>query len=582
MCCGLMGATVMSCDLEVEPPANIAAETFWKSEKDAWMNLNVVYSKTIPGAGGHTDSYSPDVYCQYSWESNGATYLQNGFSANYDAGYNYEAIRKSNLFLAQVENCEMKEELRSRFIAEARALRAWQYLDLTLTFGKVPLIVDVPNYDAESVPRDEVSKVQDFILKELTEAADALPANYTGGYPNEKGRITKYAALSLKARAALSFKDFALAESTAKEIMDKGGYSLFQINTLSEAQQKEANEMDLYIDFAKLGIDKDKFVKGMFSYETLWHTENGNPDNPEFIMTRQYAASSWDYQDLTRYTQMRPNQLGGWSSVSPTQNLVDAYWTADGKEPALPSKEDRASAYQTIRKDADAHLEENPKNTIRTFVAKNVANGEIKNYKYVNEFRNRDSRLYVSILFPFKGWYETDYGSDFAYEWIKGGNNESKTGFNFRKMLPLENDPTGGGQATGDYPCIRYAEILLIYAEARTQTTGFDGQVQAALNQLRDRCGMPNVPASLGKEQGLELIRNERRIELLSEGFSNNDMIRYGSEYCKKKMNGVDITMPDGEKVITMKWDDRMLLRPIPQTAIDLNPLLGADQNTGY
>lgn len=582
MCCGLMGATVMSCDLEVEPPANIAAETFWKSEKDAWMNLNVVYSKTIPGAGGHTDSYSPDVYCQYSWESNGATYLQNGFSANYDAGYNYEAIRKSNLFLTQVENCEMKEELRARFIAEARALRAWQYLDLTLTFGKVPLIVDVPNYDAESVPRDEVSKVQDFILKELTEAADALPANYTGGYPNEKGRITKYAALSLKARAALSFKDFALAESTAKEVMDNGGYSLFQINTLSEAQQKEANEMDLYIDFAKLGIDKDKFVKGMFSYETLWHTENGNPDNPEFIMTRQYAASSWDYQDLTRYTSMRPNQLGGWSSVSPTQNLVDAYWTADGKEPALPSKEDRASAYQTIRKDADAHLEENPKNTIRTFVAKNVANGEIKNYKYVNEFRNRDSRLYVSILFPFKGWYETDYGSDFAYEWIKGGNNESKTGFNFRKMLPLENDPTGGGQATGDYPCIRYAEILLIYAEARTQTTGFDGQVQAALNQLRDRCGMPNVPASLGKEQGLELIRNERRIELLSEGFSNNDMIRYGSEYCKKKMNGVDITMPDGEKVITMKWDDRMLLRPIPQTAIDLNPLLGADQNTGY
>lgn len=582
VCCGLMGATVMSCDLEVQPPANIAAETYWKSEKDAWMNLNVVYSSTIPGAGAHTDSYSPDVYCQYSWESNGATYLQNGFSSNYDAGYNFEAIRKSNMFLAQIENCEMKEELRTRFIAEARALRAWLYLDMTMTFGKVPLIVDVPNYDAESVPRDEVSKVQEFILKELTEAANALPADYTGGYPNEKGRITKYAALSLKARAALSFKDFALAESTAKEVMDNGGYSLFKINTLSEAQQKEANEMDLYVDFAKYGIDKDKFVKGMFSYEALWHTENGNPDNPEFIMTRQYAASSWDYQDLTRYTSMRPNQLGGWSSVSPTQNLVDAYWTADGKEPVLPSKEDRANAYQVIKADADAHLKESPKNTIRTFVAKEVVSGEIKNYKYVNEFRNRDSRLYVSILFPFKGWYETDYGTDFAYEWIKGGNNESKTGFSFRKMLPLENDPTGGGQATGDYPCIRYAEILLIYAEARTQTTGFDGQAQAALNQLRDRCGMPNVPASLPKEQGLELVRNERRIELLSEGFSNNDMIRYGSEYCKKQINGVDITMPDGEKVITMKWDDRMLLRPIPQTAIDLNPLLEADQNAGY
>lgn len=80
----------------------------------------------------------------------------------------------------------------------------------------------------------------------------------------------------------------------------------------------------------------------------------------------------------------------------------------------------------------------------------------------MQEFRNRDSRLYASVLFPFKGWYETNYGTDFIYEWIKNGNNESKTGFNFRKMSPLENDANNDGQATGDYPCIRYAEILLI------------------------------------------------------------------------------------------------------------------------
>lgn len=578
----LVGLSVTSCDLDVTPPSNIAAETYWTSEKDAWMNLNVIYSNTIPGAGAHTDSYSPDVYCQYSWESNGSTYLQNGFSANYDAGWNFESIRKANLFLQQVEKCTMDENLRTRFIAEARALRAWSYLDLTLTFGKVPLIRDVLDYNAPNVSRDDVSKVREFILKELTEAAAILPASYTGSYPNEKGRITKYAVLSLKARAALNFGDYPLAESTAKEVMDNGGYSLFRISSLSDAQQKEADEMDLYIDFAKYGIDKDKFIKGMFSFEALWFNNNGTPDNPEYIMTRQYAASSWDYQDMIRYTSMRPNQLGGWSSVTPTQNMVDAYWAVDGKEPVLPSTTTRAAAYKEIRTDADKYLELNTKNTVSTFVAEKVKSGEIKNYKYMQEFRNRDSRLYVSILFPFKGWYETDFGTDFAYEWIKGGNNESKTGFNFRKMLVLENDPTGNGQATGDYPCIRYPEILLTYAEARTQTTGFDAQVQAALNQLRDRCGMPNVPTSLSKEQGMELIRNERRIELLGEGQRNYDMIRYGADYCKKMVDNVDITMPDGEKVITMKWDNRMLLRPIPQTAIDLNPLLEADQNAGY
>ena len=53
-------------------------------------------------------------------------------------------------------------------------------------------------------------------------------------------------------------------------------------------------------------------------------------------------------------------------------------------------------------------------------------------------------------------------------------------------------------------------------------------------------------------------------------------------KFCNAQLNNVPITMPDGEKVLTMKWDSRMSLRPIPQTAIDLNPLLATDQNPGY
>ncbi len=579
-----LGVAVTSCDLNVVPPSDIAAETYWQSEKDAWYNLNTIYQKIVPETGAHTDSYSDDVYCQYSWESNGSVFIQDGFSPLYDAGWNFEGIRRTNIFLKEIENCSMTEELKTRFKAEARALRAWDYLDKTLLFGKVPIVTEVLAYNADNVPRDEVSSVREFILSELTEAAKDLPESYSGGYPNEKGRITKYAALSLKARAALYFGDYALAESTAKEVMDNGGYSLFRISTLSAAQQKEADEMNLYVDFDKYGIDKDKFVKGMFSFEALWFNENGTVDNPEYIMTRQNApVSSWDYQDMVRYTSMRPNQLGGWSSVTPTQNLVDAYWVADGKsKPALPTKEARSDAYRQIKTELDAYTPPAGRPKFLAFVEEKVASGDIANYKYIEEFRNRDSRMYVSILMPFKGWYESNYGNDFAYEWIKGGNNESKTGFNFRKMLVLENDPANYGQATGDYPCIRYAEILLIYAEARTQTTGYDSQVQAALNQLRDRCGMPDVPASLSKTEALEFIKTERRIELAAEGFRPFDLARYDSDYVNKCMNNIDITMPDGEKIVTMKWNERMRLRPIPQSAIDVNALLENDQNPGY
>lgn len=580
--CTLLGTAVCSCDLDVEPTSNIATETFWKTEKDAWYNLNAIYASSIPGPAVHSESYTNDAYCQYSWESNGSAYQQNGLSALYDEGWNFETIRKQNIFLQEVENCEMDEALKERFKAEVRAMRAWTYLGMTTTFGKVPLITEVLPYDAPNIPRDEVNVVREFILKELTEAAELLPEKYSGSYPNEKGRMTKYAALAVKARAALYFGDYALAEITAKEIMDNGGFSLFRVSQLTEKQQKEADEMSLFIDFDKYNIDKDKFTKGMFSYEALWHTENGNPDNPEYIMTRQYTASSWDYQDMVRYTSIRPNQLGGWSSVTPTQNLVDAYWAVDGSEPNIPTTDKRKEAYSKIKNDLDAYEAPEGEAKFISFTSGLIENGKLKDYEYMHEFRNRDSRLYVSILFPFKSWYETNYGDEFIYEWIKNGNNESKTGFNFRKMVPLENDANNDGQATGDYPCIRYAEILLIFAEAHTQTTGFDTQTQAALNELRDRCGMPNVPASLSKEAGLELIRNERRIELAGEGLRSDDLYRYSDDYWNKQMNNVNISMPDGEKIITMKWDSRMHLRPIPQTAIDLNPLLANDQNPGY
>ena len=523
--CLALGTTVCSCDLDVEPTSSIATETFWTSEKDAWYNLNAVYSASIPGAAVHSDSYTNDAYCQYSWESNGAIYQQNGLSALYDEGYNFETVRKQNIFLQEIENVPMDEDLKTRFKAEVRAMRAWTYLNLTTTFGKVPLITDVLSYDAPNIPRDETSKIREFILNELTEAAAILPEKYAGSYPNEKGRMTKYAALAVKARAALYFGDYPTAEAAAKEIMDKGGFSLFQVSELTEAQKKEAEEMELYIDFDKYGIDRDKFM---------------------------------------------------------TQNLVDAYWTVDGKTPSIPSIEKRMNAYKVIKGDLDEYKAPAGEAKFISFASGLINSGKLKDYEYMQEFRNRDSRLYASILFPFKGWYETNYGTNFIYEWIKNGNNESKTGFNFRKMSPLENDANNDGQATGDYPCIRYAEVLLIFAEAHTQTTGFDGQTQAALNQLRDRCGMPNVPTSLGKEDGLALIKNERRIELAGEGLRSDDLSRYGDAYWSAQMNNVPISTPDGEKVITMKWDSRMSLRPIPQTAIDLNPLLATDQNPGY
>ena len=142
--------------------------------------------------------------------------------------------------------------------------------------------------------------------------------------------------------------------------------------------------------------------------------------------------------------------------------------------------------------------------------------------------------------------------------------------------------PYSDWTSADDYPVIRYAEVLLTFAEAHVMNVGWDNDVQIALNDLRDRCGMPSVPTSMpSKEAALDFVRNERRIELAGEGHRFDDIRRYGSTYCQKIMNTTTYA-PNGYKVIEKKWNDRILLMPIPQNAMDLNPLLKNDQNPGY
>lgn len=592
----LLGSTSFtSCDLEVIPPSDISTESFWKTEKDAWNGLNALYGQ-LPGMDIWDEMYTDNAHSHKPWEGPFELVQTDGITAGNEFGYDYSVVRIANNFILSVEQCAMNEELKNRMKAEARFFRAWQYLELTNKFGKAYIFTDVPEYNAPLAKRNPVEEVRKFILDELDEIAKILPDSYDGSYLNEKSRITRAAALSLRARAALYFGNYAEAEISAKKVIEEGHHSLFRVESLNEAQLKEAEEMEKYIDFEELGIDKDKFVTGIFSYETLWHSQNANPGNPEYILTREYMADD-NNCDWTRYTYIRPSQMGsGYSSFEPMQDAVDAYWTATGDRlPDLPSEEERRKNF------ADMWVTYFSKPTGETYKSisalefrKKVPTLDLKKIPYMQEFRNRDSRLYASILFPLKGWQETDFSGDFYYMWdpFKAGNdgNESWTGFSYRKLVSLT--PYQGWQSVEDYPVIRYAEVLLTYAEAHTQNKGYDKEVWDVLNDLRDRCGMPDVPTNLSKDEAIEFIRNERRIELLAEGHRYEDMRRYGTAYCNKVMTG-ESTAPCGSYdsaskswskyvVINKKWGNRLMLMPIPTSAMDVNPDLKNDQNPGY
>lgn len=562
-----------SCSLIVEPPAEISAEGYWKTENDAFLGLNACYAQ-MQAMDIWDEMTTDNAHSHKPWEGPYELIQQDGISTEYNQGYGFTDIRIFNNFLEKVETVNVSDELKARMRAEVRFLRAFSYLNLTSKFGKVPLITTVLDYNGPLLQRDDVEKVRSFVLSELAEVATILPKSYNDSFLNEKGRITQGAAHALRARAALYFGNYAEAEKSAEAVIKSGTYNLFTISTLNAAQQKEAEELDQFIDFKEKGIDKDAFVKGLFSYEALWHKENATPSNPEYILTREFMAQD-DNVDYGRYIYMRPSQLiQGYSSYEPMQDLINAYWDIDGHTLRSVDQKSREAAFAKITAEVDG-LDQ------KGYIAK-VSGMNLKDQEYIKEFRNRDSRLYASIIFPFKGWHETDFGT-FYYRWnpkLAGvDGNESWSGYSYRKMVSLT--PYQNEASVEDYPTIRYAEVLLTYAEARVKNAGWDSQAQDAFNKLRSRAGMPKAPTALGQPQALDLIRNERRIELAGEGHRYEDIRRYGNDYASKVMTGATYA-PNGYLVVNKAWSERLMLMPIPQSAIDLNPTLGQDQNKGY
>ncbi|MGL5959622.1 MAG: RagB/SusD family nutrient uptake outer membrane protein [Bacteroidales bacterium] len=591
-----------SCTTDLLPPTGIPSETFWQTEQDAWYAMNKCYANMAGfGAYMHDELTTDNAHSQKPWEGNFVQVQTSALNPGVTYGaYSFHAIRTANDFIANVDRVEMSDELKLRMKAEAQFFRAFQYLRLNQYFGKIAIITEVLDYDAPALYRNSIEEVQKFILDELQAAANVLPKEYSGAFLQEHGRITKGAALALRARAALYFGNFSEAEASAKACMDQGIYSLYYYaGALTENQQLEADEMDLYIDFDKKNIDRDRFIRGMYNYSSIWLKRgNPSPTNPEYVLTKQYTNHS-SAANTENGCFMLDNCFGtangikgkyrfGFASFKPIQDVVDAYWDIDGQTiRPTPTAETRATNYKIIW-NAALEASKTPQADFDVALYNAFAKkAELMNYDYMQEFKNRDSRLYASITLPFKGWHDSGAEQPVYYIWnpalVNTDGNYSWSGFSYRKIVT--DDPYQQGAwndaGTEDYPLIRYAEVLLTYAEARTINSGYDGEVQAALNQLRDRCGMPDVPSGLAGNAALDFIRNERRIELLAEGHRFSDIRRYGEEYASRVMSG-PTKDPAGIVLVTKQWHSRNMLMPIPQTAIDRNPLLGSDQNPGY
>ena len=530
----LMGSFSSCSDfLDRYPLEELSEESFWKTEKDAEMAVSNLYN-VLPTWDVDEAINSDDAVHGIKWaagdQSKGVYDPENyGWSGEY--GY----IRQANLVLEKIQEMDLSEDAYKKLEGQARFFRAYTYFTLIRSFGAVPYI-DKPLEltDVENITRTPKDEVYAKVMEDYDIAIANLPVQWD---ETNSGRITKGAAMAMKARAALYYNNWQTAMDEAKKVMDLGQYELY---------------------------DKDN--TGRYK-ELFWEVADGCD---EFILSVQFNAPT-----RTHYLigwECFPTL--GWGGLNPTQSLVDAFEDINGAP---------------------------------------IANSTI--YDSTNPFANRDPRLEVNVLHD----GETMYGVTIKVAPLSSSGNTgigqhgdaTATGYYQQKWLDPSIDPQSTGWDMGkDWVVIRYAEVLLTYAEAKNELSPLDPSAFDAVNQVRRRVGMPDLqntdptkPTYCGTQDDLrKRIWNEWRVEFALEGGKRQwDIRRWGiaKDVLNAPFEGLRYTLVDdpnapkgdnGKKCILYvgeplklagsHYEDHNYLLPIPQTEIDLNPKL--EQNPGY
>lgn len=530
----LMGSFSSCSDfLDRYPLEELSDESFWKTEKDAEMAVSNLYN-VLPTWDVDEAINSDDAVHGIKWAAGNQS---KGVYAPSDYGWSgeYGYIRQANLILEKIQEMDLSEDAYKKLEGQARFFRAYTYFTLIRSFGAVPYI-DKPLEltDVENITRTPKDEVYAKVMEDFDIAIANLPVQWDDA---NSGRITKGAAMAMKARAALYYNNWQTAMDEAKKVMDLGQYELY---------------------------DKDN--TGRYK-ELFWEVADGCD---EFILSVQYNAPT-----RTHYLigwECFPTL--GWGGLNPTQSLVDAFEDINGAP---------------------------------------IANSTI--YDSTNPFANRDPRLEVNVLHD----GETMYGVTIKVAPLSSSGNTgigqhgdaTATGYYQQKWLDPSIDPQSTGWDMGkDWVVIRYAEVLLTYAEAKNELFPLDPSAFDAVNQVRRRVGMPDLqktdptkPTYCGTQDDLrKRIWNEWRVEFALEGGKRQwDIRRWGiaKDVLNAPFEGLRYTLVDdpnapkgdnGKKCILYvgeplkltgsHYEDHNYLLPIPQTEIDLNPKL--EQNPGY
>lgn len=557
--------TFQSC-LDMEPKTQLADTNYWQTPGHFKLFATQFYGWTVDfkqlDDSPHSDVRSDlrtgitlDVY------SNGTNSIP---SSDKTYTNNYNRIRQVNTLLQQAEGYAAPADIETS-VGEAHFFRAYCYFDLLQVYGDViitrtPLDIDSPEMQMARNSRDEVV---DFILEDLEEAIRLLPeANEISS--KDEGRLSSQAASAFLSRVALY-------EGTWQKFRN-GGQNNDRSSALLDIAATSAHDV-IESGFFELFAPEEL---GTEAYKYLFILENdkSNPagitksGNKEYIFTRRHdpTLASIGF-NITQ------GRLG--NAVYVTRKMANMYLQSNG----LP------------------------------------INPQTWDYSKVDsEFKDRDNRMSNTLMIPGHTYWGTGGG---RIDWT--GSAEEIANASHKNYMPstgtgyfphkwcCERDGVPTGMEAYDYPIIRYAEVLLNYAEAVFERDDkiSDEDLAISLNLTRKRVNpnMPDLTNAFVSANNLDMrteIRRERTVEFYDENFRIDDLKRWktaeeempmnltgvkwrGTEYETKWSDASSKTM-DAEGCIIYEqgrvWEEKHYLYPLPIDQLKLNPNL--KQNPGW
>jgi len=520
--------------LSVIPQGAISSAIIWNSDVTASMAVNGIYANMLV-----EHAYGDYTWRFGVWGPDAMDYGGGGMEqGTRDAGsgdfrrryaYNYQIINRANDAIFNLtDNQNVTEGARNEFIAEAKFLRAFCYFHLWTLYGGVPILDKPTSIQETLIPRNTADEVKALMLKDFTEALAVLPVEQGAG---NTGRPTKGAAQAMIGKIYLYSQEWAMAATELGKLMEAPySYSLV------------SNYADLF------DVKTERNSEVIFALEEIDYPGLGSQND------FRYGGRSLP--------------VSGWSQTVASWATVASYTNKDGSPvdiSDMPKASDFANEYDY---------------------------GLVLIPWYKAKYANVDKRLHANVIMPgytiigngnleyMMKWPWGEHANDSPYPAYQLDNSD-KACFPWRKYVMDGTTSHNRQDAPTNIVLIRYADILLLWAEAKNEADGPSAEIFDAVNSIRDRGEVPHI-SGLGKDDLRQAIRMERLRELPGEGQIFLDVRRWKTATGTDPFFGLnkveyDFTM---RPLFTAVFTERYYLFAIPQDDMLLNKLLV--QNPGW